>query len=224
MFVARRSVRPIRKHSHGESQASVQKNEQQQKKKKQPKNPICPQNPLLWPAGYMGPPSEPWGGWEKRLISIDHVLFSWLEKKKEWIKNECRALQTSGPGSLPPISMQTMPGTEPSWYACSWMCSSPSLPTCWVSHPSCLLFSVTTWSSTIPGSRNESGPFSAPWFQDIVWSKMEGVRDLHTSSLLPITTYKTTTHGFFQTTFISSKSSLTLWNKRLPLNRAQYRG
>jgi hypothetical protein len=45
-----------------------------------------------------------------------------------------------------------------------------------------------------------------------------------TSSLLPITTYKATTPGFFQTTFISSKSSLTLWNKKLPLNRAQYRG
>lgn len=45
-----------------------------------------------------------------------------------------------------------------------------------------------------------------------------------TSSLLPITAYKATTPGFFQTTFISSKSSLTLWNKKLPLNRAQYRG
>lgn len=45
-----------------------------------------------------------------------------------------------------------------------------------------------------------------------------------TSSLLPITAYKATTPGFFQTTFISSKSSLALWNKTLPLNRAQYRG
>ena len=44
-----------------------------------------------------------------------------------------------------------------------------------------------------------------------------------TSSLLPITTYKATTPGFFQTTFISSKSSLILWNKKLPLNRAQHR-
>ena len=35
---------------------------------------------------------------------------------------------------------------------------------------------------------------------------------------------KATTPGFFQTTFISSKSSLALWNKTLPLNRAQCRG
>ena len=85
-----RLVRPIRKHSYGESQASVQKNEQQQKKKKQPKNPKRPQNPLLWPAGYMGPLHEHWGGWKKRLISIDHVLFTWLKKKKrmdkEWMQ------------------------------------------------------------------------------------------------------------------------------------------
>ena len=39
MFVARRLVRPIRKHSYGESQASVQKNEQQQKKKSNQKTP-----------------------------------------------------------------------------------------------------------------------------------------------------------------------------------------
>ena len=171
-----------------------------------------------------GPPE--WAlGWLRKEADLHRPCFVHLiGKKKEWIKNEHRALQTSGPGSLPPISMQTMPGAEPSWCACSWMCSSPSLPTSWVSHPSCLLFSVTTWPSTVPGSRHESGAFSAPWFQDIVWNKMEGVRDLHTSSLLPITTYKTTTHGFFQTTFISSKSSLALWNKKLPLNRAQYRG
>ena len=75
---------------------------------------------------------------------------------------------------------------------CTRTCSSPSLPTCWVCLSSCLLFSITTRPSTIPRSRNESGAFSAPGFQDIVWSKMEGVRGLHTSSLLPITTYKAT--------------------------------
>nr|XP_027785149.1 uncharacterized protein LOC114087788 [Marmota flaviventris] len=45
-----------------------------------------------------------------------------------------------------------------------------------------------------------------------------------TSSLLPITICKATTPGFFQTTFISSKSSLSIRNKKLPLNRTQYRG
>ena len=45
MFVARRLVRPIRKHSHVESQASVQKNEQQQKKKSNQKTPYAHKTP-----------------------------------------------------------------------------------------------------------------------------------------------------------------------------------
>uniref|UniRef100_A0A8B9XRS2 Uncharacterized protein n=1 Tax=Bos mutus grunniens TaxID=30521 RepID=A0A8B9XRS2_BOSMU len=33
---------------------------------------------------------------------------------------------------------------------------------CWACRSSCLSFSITTWPSTIPRSRNESGAFSAP--------------------------------------------------------------